>query len=113
MISLKQLRSMVPMPATDGSGDTWLKLETGNTFGRIYEFVDTLNGTSGERLVAVGGSDGGVGIGGWTLGGGHSALSRMFGKCQLLAPPYLRCRCLAPSRSGCRVWVPGSGRRAL
>lgn len=81
MLSMKNLLSMtshtIDLPGEPPA--TVMKVETGNTFTRIYAYADTLRGSVGERLVVVGGSDGGVGIGGWTMGGGHSALSRMYG----------------------------------
>ena len=65
MLSMKGMRAMSESQLhLDGPGKppaTVLTLETGNNFERIYAYADTLRGASGERLVVVGGSDGGVG----------------------------------------------------
>jgi FAD/FMN-containing dehydrogenase len=80
MVSMKALHGIVQetIDLPEQQGATVLKVETGNTFSKLYAFADSIRGTLGERLVVVGGSDGSVGIGGWTMGGGHSALSRMY-----------------------------------
>ena len=50
-----------------------ITVETGLQWGSIYEIVDGVN-----RIV-VGGSDPGVGPGGWSLGGGHSVIGPHYG----------------------------------
>ncbi|RNA01828.1 FAD-linked oxidoreductase -like [Brachionus plicatilis] len=51
-------------------------LGPGNNFTQIYKFVEE---QSNKSLVVVSGADPGVGIYGWTVGGGHGPLSRLFG----------------------------------
>lgn len=53
-----------------------LTLGTGNNFSVIQEYVGT---QSNYQLVALCGADKGVGIYGWTTGGGHGALTRIYG----------------------------------
>ena len=53
-----------------------LTLGPGNNFSVIQEYVAR---ESNGKLVALGGADKGVGIYGWTTGGGHGALTRLYG----------------------------------
>jgi FAD/FMN-containing dehydrogenase len=53
-----------------------LTLGTGNNFSLIQEYVGT---QSNYQLVALCDADTGVGIYGWTTGGGHGALNRIYG----------------------------------
>ena len=53
-----------------------LTLGPGNNFSQIQKYVAT---QTNQRLVALGGADPGVGIYGWTVGGGHGFLTRQYG----------------------------------
>lgn len=53
-----------------------LILGPGNNFSQIHKYVSAQ--TNG-KLVALSGADPGVGIYGWTIGGGHGALTRLYG----------------------------------
>lgn len=53
-----------------------LTLGPGNRFSRIHPYVAT---QSNNKLVALGGADPGVGIYGWTVGGGHGFFTRHYG----------------------------------
>ena len=53
-----------------------LTLEPGNRFSDIRPWVSA---RSNNRLVALGGADPGVGIYGWTIGGGHGFFTRAYG----------------------------------
>jgi FAD/FMN-containing dehydrogenase len=48
----------------------------GNTFATIQTFVAS---QTNKQYVALGGADPSVGIYGWTVGGGHGALTRLYG----------------------------------
>lgn len=49
---------------------------TGNTFKEIFDFVN--NKSNGKYVVASGG-DSSVGPYGWSTGGGHGRLTKMYG----------------------------------
>ena len=53
-----------------------LTVGPGNTFREIQTFVAI---QTNKKLVALGGADPSVGIYGWTVGGGHGALTKMYG----------------------------------
>ena len=53
-----------------------LTLGPGNNFSQIQAFVAE---QTGRKLVALSGADPGVGIYGWTVGGGHGFFTRMYG----------------------------------
>jgi FAD/FMN-containing dehydrogenase len=53
-----------------------LTLGPGNNFTQIHTFVAM---QSNRTLVAAGGADPGVGIYGWTTGGGHGYMTRLYG----------------------------------
>lgn len=53
-----------------------LTLGSGNNFSQIHQYVASI---SNRTLMANSGADPGVGIYGWTSGGGHGELSRQFG----------------------------------
>jgi hypothetical protein len=59
----------------DLTGKT-LTVGPGNNFQQIQSYVAS---QSGSTLVALCGADPGVGIYGWTTGGGHGALTRIYG----------------------------------
>lgn len=53
-----------------------LTLGPGNNFSQIHKYVAA---QTNRKLVALSGSDPGVGIYGWTVGGGHGAMTRLYG----------------------------------
>ena len=53
-----------------------MTVETGNNFGEILDFVGT---ATNKTLVCLSGADPSVGPYGWTVGGGHGRLTRMYG----------------------------------
>jgi hypothetical protein len=53
-----------------------LTLGPGNNFSQIHKYVSQ---QTNNALVALSGADPGVGIYGWTVGGGHGALTRLYG----------------------------------
>jgi hypothetical protein len=53
-----------------------ITVETGNNFGDIHEFIRS---ATNQTLVVMSGYDRGVGPYGWTTGGGHGIMTRMFG----------------------------------
>eukprot|EP01084_Bolivina_argentea_P221207 374712_1 len=57
----------------NGNDKSSFTVETGLQWGEIYKIVDKHN-----RII-IGGSDGTVGPGGYSMGGGHSPLSPSFG----------------------------------
>ena len=55
------------------SNNSLLTVETGLQWGQVYKLVDNVN-----KLI-VGGQDPSVGVGGYSLGGGHSVLTPFYG----------------------------------
>jgi len=53
-----------------------LTLGPGNNFSQIHKYVSA---QTNSKLVALSGADPGVGIYGWTVGGGHGAMTRIYG----------------------------------
>lgn len=49
---------------------------TGNTFKELFEFV---NDESNGKYVVASGGDGSVGPYGWSTGGGHGRLTKLYG----------------------------------
>ena len=58
------------------SAQKTLTTSPGNTFATIQTYVST---QTNKAYVALGGADPSVGIYGWTVGGGHGALTRLYG----------------------------------
>ena len=58
-----------------------VKVETGGTFGPIYEFVNnlTISNSPNDSLLIAGGDCPTVGLGGYTMGGGMPVLIRYLG----------------------------------
>ena len=58
-----------------GGGESAIRVETGNTWGDVHEFLFV----NKRDKIAIGGADRTVGVAGWVLGGGHSPFSSLGG----------------------------------